>query len=47
MGSFVLETTEEEDKKLQTYALKYNLSGKIEAIKKLIAEINLEIKASK
>lgn len=44
MGSFILNTTDEEDKQLELYALKHGLTGKIEAIKKMIAELNLEVK---
>ena len=39
MGSFILKTDEEEDLKLGLYAAQNGLSGKIEAIRKLIGEL--------
>lgn len=44
MGSFVMFTSPEEDKKLQLYMIKYKLPGKVEALKRLIADIKLEVK---
>lgn len=44
MPKIQLDLTEQEAKKLEIYAAEFRLSGKIEAVKKLIAELNIEVK---